>query len=391
MNEPIPFLRRYEFRLYPTPEQAARLHEVRMMMADLWNALKQRREDVYRREGRTLTFFDLTNEITDLRHQCPEWEAVPAITAHRVAKRLVDAYAAFFRRVKAGAGSASGYPKWQARARATSIPLGTMATTGWRLARRDAINPHAWRLHFGAVTRVRDPAHWIGARGILPAAPEDWRNGDILWRDGAWYLSLCVVMPSRRPRLPGVALALEFGTLDCFCLLDGVPATPLDLDRAIEIDATVDARKTARDIRWPRGAARRSEAYRAASDDIAAMSAQAARIRRNALHVWTARIVAGASSLAITTPAVRQDFATGRGDWRDPGAEVATVAAVNRRLRQYAVASAIQMLTYKAAEKGIPCQVAVRREPIVADLVAAGRETRRLRRAVRGIAGEARA
>jgi len=28
------------------------------MVVDLWNALLQRREDVYRRERRTLTFFD---------------------------------------------------------------------------------------------------------------------------------------------------------------------------------------------------------------------------------------------------------------------------------------------------------------------------------------------
>lgn len=40
-------IRRYTFKLYPTTKQSAVLHEQRMMMANLWNALLQRREDVY--------------------------------------------------------------------------------------------------------------------------------------------------------------------------------------------------------------------------------------------------------------------------------------------------------------------------------------------------------
>src|SRR3954465_4257386 len=107
--------RRYLFKLYPTVEQAINLHEQRKMMADLWNALKQRREDVYRRERRSLTYFDLTNEITTLRHECPEWADIPAITAHRVAKWLTDSYQAFFRRLKAG--EEPGYPGWKRRER----------------------------------------------------------------------------------------------------------------------------------------------------------------------------------------------------------------------------------------------------------------------------------
>jgi hypothetical protein len=47
-NAPVQ-LRRYSFGLYPSSEQSAELHQQRMMMADLWNALLQRREDVWRR------------------------------------------------------------------------------------------------------------------------------------------------------------------------------------------------------------------------------------------------------------------------------------------------------------------------------------------------------
>ena len=95
-------MRRYAFKLYPSADQAVALHEQRMMCADLWNALLQRREDVYRREKRTLTRFDLEYEITALYRECPEWRALSTWTARRVNKRLDDAFAAFFRRLKAG-------------------------------------------------------------------------------------------------------------------------------------------------------------------------------------------------------------------------------------------------------------------------------------------------
>src|SRR5688500_17041915 len=42
-------LRRYEFKLYTTYDQDAVLHRQRMMVADLWNALLERHEEIKRR------------------------------------------------------------------------------------------------------------------------------------------------------------------------------------------------------------------------------------------------------------------------------------------------------------------------------------------------------
>lgn len=406
-------MRRYLFKLYPTPSQAAVLHQQRKMMADLWNALKQRREDVYRREGRSLTYFDLTNEITTLRHECPEWAIVPAVTAHRVAKWLTDSYAAFFRRLKKG--EAPGYPRWQRRETATTIPLGTMDKTGWRVEQRDD-NPFSWRLHYKSVTDVKNRATWMHARGRIPArrdsesksapAPtesitpgsshrkvmasesvtvSDWRNADIIWRDNHWWLSVCVDIEPRRSggRFP-VTIALDL--LDDFARVNGIAETPAELIEVLAIQSDIDRLKSERDVRWPRGAKLSDEAraeLAEANAEIADISAYVARKRRNALHVWSANIVARASDITVIAPPVRDAVASPRGDDKRWGAHVETVSGLNRQVLSQAPATAIRMLKYKAEEAGIRCDVVEDPAPKIAvggDLVSAGKQMRRARR-----------
>src|SRR5262245_52003408 len=97
--------RRYTWKLYPTPQQTVALHEQRMLMVDLWNALLQRHEDIWRRtrgqkgvvhcEARSsYTFFDMTSEITELRRECPEWAALSVWSAHGTAEALDNAFKA---------------------------------------------------------------------------------------------------------------------------------------------------------------------------------------------------------------------------------------------------------------------------------------------------------
>ena len=374
-------MRRYLFKLYPTPAQAALLDEQRKMMADLWNALKQRLEDVYRREGRMLSYFDLTNEITGLRHECAEWQIIPSVSAHRVAKWLIDSYRAFFRRVKAG--EAPGYPGWRRRERATTVPLGAMDKTGWRLEQRHD-NPLSWRLHYKSVTDVKQPAGWIHGRGRLPAAPTDWRNADIIWRDGGWWLSICVIV--ERHRIPGRAvLCVEFDLIDCFARINGIGENPPGMPEQYQLDE-IDRLKGARDQRWPHNK-KRSELeereFRAANGEIARLYAYLARCRRNALHVWTARVIARASHLTIVAPTVREQTRSARGSAKNWGANIGIVSEINRNTLAQAPALAIAMLKYKAAEAGIRCDIVDDPDPQIAvarDLVVAGKELRRARR-----------
>jgi transposase len=420
--------RRYQFKLYPTAGQAAVLHEQRLMMADLWNALRQRIEDTYRRERHMLSFFDLTNEITELRHECPEWRKVPAITAHRVAKVLTESYAAFFRRLKVG--EAPGYPGWRSRRNATGIPLGTMGKTGWRIEQR-ADNPKSWRLHYGSVTDIRHPETWIHARGSRYAGTvredrgklcriETWRNADILWRGNMWWLSICVDRIadsaetesntcSQRSESVGVSpiggspqsdsdlgtglpVRIEFDLIDCFAHVNGLPQWPFNnrfAQHIGRIEADIDYLKSERDQRWPKGK-RRSDSehveFVAANREIRGLYARVKRIRANAMHVWTSAIVRSASDITIMAPKLKNNVKTPRGTERQWGAEVSTVSTLNRHTLSQAPGMAIAMINYKAEQRGIRCDVVTDDSPLIAvgqELVTAGKQRRRAQRVVK--------
>jgi len=141
----------------------------------------------------------------------------------------------------------------------------------------------------------------------------------------------------------------------------------------------INALKSRRD-QFPRG----SEEHRDLGALIARLEARRARRRREALHVWTTRIVARASALTIVKPAedLRDETRSGRGDARSWGAAVETKAALNKSILDQAPGAAIQMLAYKAAEAGVPCEVtAAHGKTAVGDAVV--RTTKQVRRARR--------
>jgi hypothetical protein len=137
-----------------------------------------------------------------------------------------------------------------------------------------------------------------------------------------------------------------------------------------------------RDRRYRRGSWRWREAKRI----IARRKAREARRRREALHVWTTRLVRNACDLTVVSPRIKQHTQSPRGNAAEWGANVETVSMLNRNTLSQAPASAVQMLTYKAAEASIRCDVIIDEAPLLAvghDLVAAGKSHRRTKRAIK--------
>jgi transposase len=214
-------LRRYTFKLYVTAAQEAALREQLLMMGQLWNALLQRREDVYRREGRTLGKRDQYKEITALRAECPEWAALSVAAARGVADRLDKAFKAFFQRAKKGAGAQSGYPRYKRADRWSSISFTEACGSGWNISRANVYAPQSSKPAGGWLVYVKGIPGQMKARGRLPAAPLDWRTGEILLRDGAWWLSVAVEMPCRR-KAGTERITISFDLIDEFARVERV-------------------------------------------------------------------------------------------------------------------------------------------------------------------------
>src|SRR5690606_18999549 len=71
-------------------------------------------------------------EIKYLRRECPEWQELNADTPAQVIFKLDEAFKAFFKRAKSGAGAASGYPRYKRTKDGDSIPF-RVNGKGWRL------------------------------------------------------------------------------------------------------------------------------------------------------------------------------------------------------------------------------------------------------------------
>ena len=206
-----PVLRRYTFKLYPNAGQLDALERQRRMHCDLYNGLLQQRIDHYRHEverhgksARGLTYFDQCKHLTALRHAIPEWAELSYTSKMRTAKRLDDAYKAFFRRAKQGLGHQSGFPKYKSSRYYPGVPFGK-PKTGWNIE----FHGKSGSAYFQAVPgRVK-------LRGKFPSDPLKIKTCDLLWRDERWWASLVVEIHARREAGSGKA-EVEFDLVDSF-------------------------------------------------------------------------------------------------------------------------------------------------------------------------------
>jgi transposase len=180
-------------------------------------------------------------------------------------------------------------------------------------------------------------------------------------------------VPGKRP------VTVDFDLIDGLARVDGELETPEPLSRIAALARDLDRMKSERDRRWPRPA-RADPDWQDADTEIRRLSARIARARRDCLHVWTTRIVQRASDLTIHSPRISEHTSTPRGDEREWGAHTSTVSELNRSVLSYAPAMAVQMLSYKAEEAGIRCDVVIDEAPAIAigaAMVQAGQDLRR--------------
>jgi transposase len=195
--------RRYTFKLYPTPRQAAALNDQLRLHAALWNGALQERMDCYRLTGKSLSYYDQAKHLKTIRADDPAYAALSSGSLERTLKNLDLAFQAFFRRVKAGAGASSGFPRFKAAARHDCLPF--RDGSGW------SMRPSAsgWRIYLKGIVGL------IRARGRFPAAIDEFRTMEVLRRDGGWWLSVVVRMQPRR-RAGATALTIRLDLIDQF-------------------------------------------------------------------------------------------------------------------------------------------------------------------------------
>jgi putative transposase len=111
----------FKHRLYPTRAQGEALTAMLGAFCDLYNAALQQRIEAYRRCGLTLRYGDQAAELKAVRAADDRLAGYSFSAEQQVLRRLDKAFAAFFRRLKAG--EKPGFPRFRAKARFDSAEV----------------------------------------------------------------------------------------------------------------------------------------------------------------------------------------------------------------------------------------------------------------------------
>ena len=326
------------------------------------------------------TEFDLGEMISRMREECPEWRDLSTWTPRRVATSFCAAWQGFLRRAKNGDGASSGYPRYKSRRHALAVPHRCLS--GCKITKSD-------RRERDFIVRLAGIGD-VHARNQVPAHVNAFNDADVRFLNDHWEISVAVEIEPRRESWPvRKPMTIEFDLIEGFARVNGVLETPPGLIAAQALDDRRQSLQADFDLKWPRGKRLTDDERQERSDDwraVSRLAARIARVRSNALHVWSKRLVERASVLSVKKPPMRAATATPRGDEKQWGAAVKTVSSLNRNALSYAPAMAVQMIEYKAKELGISVQVTEDKAPEIAigeKLVAAGKAVRKSKRAIR--------
>ncbi|MDX3227445.1 transposase [Streptomyces sp. ME19-01-6] len=105
-------IRTYKFRLRPTVRQEQALREMLRDHCRMYNAALQERRDAYRHSSKTsITYGQQSAQLKEIRAVDPDQARWSFSSQQATLRRLNKAFAAFFRRVKAG--DKPGYPRFK--------------------------------------------------------------------------------------------------------------------------------------------------------------------------------------------------------------------------------------------------------------------------------------
>ena len=405
--------RRYVWRLYPTVEQQGDLLRQMAMCAQLWNALLSMCEQRYQRavqrtrsgglsfhchrcavlsadagklamceDHRHPSEFAMGYWITAMLAECQEWRALSTWTPRRVATSLAACWQAFFK--------GGGYPRYKAVARSFQLPH-RCRTPGSDRGGSGCLLTKSPRHRNSWTVKMKGVPGEVWARREQPTQFHEWMDADVHFKAGRWTISVAV---DAEPYHHGAnalrtATTVKFGVVGGLAEVNGEIEAPDKLLHAQLLDDRVSEMRAQFDVSWPRGKRLTDEERSHKAEDaleISRLAARVARVRSEALHEWSKRVVDRSSMLTITMPKIRESTATPRGDEREWGANVESVSSLNRSVLSFAPSLAASMLRYKAEQAGIRCTVVEDESPMVgvgADLVAAGKSTRRVRAKLR--------
>jgi putative transposase len=186
-------LKTFKYRLYPSEAQEKNLLLILKVAQNFYNMCLSERQWTYRLEGRSVSKNDQLRHVRHYKATFPQAQQVHSHVLQTAATDVDKAFAAFFRRVKAG--EKPGYPRFKGRNRFHSFGFKEYGN-GFKLDGR--------RLKIFGAGRI--PVRWH--RPI----EGDIKTVRIVYKAGRWYACFACDVPDKLP-LPetGRAVGIDVG------------------------------------------------------------------------------------------------------------------------------------------------------------------------------------
>ncbi len=330
--------RKVTFKLDPNAAQTARLESWIRLHCELYNAALEERIDAWRKAGKSISYYEQQNALPQIKADRPEFVELGSHALQQTLRRLDLAFAAFFRRVKAG--QTPGFPRFKAAKRFSGFAYPDPA--GWKLME------HGGR---GATLRLGsgEAAMSIRARGQhrfgIDAKPNDIT---LTRRNGQWFVSVTLRVPDAacaRQRTDEQRRGVDFGINDWATFDDGQTiANP----RWVRVELPRLAALQRQRARKRRGSVR----HKRLGMDIARLHDRIANLRRDFVHKETTKMVRQCAVLATEQLSPKTMSRSAKGTVEAPGRRVRQKAGLNREILSAGFGMAHQMLAYKAEEAG---------------------------------------
>ncbi|MGC9237900.1 MAG: RNA-guided endonuclease InsQ/TnpB family protein, partial [Thiomonas sp.] len=300
--------RKVTFKLYPNAAQSARLEVWTRLHCELYNAALEERIDAWRKERKSISYFDQQNTLPEIKAARPEFIELGSHALQQTLRRLDLAFQSFFRRVKAG--QTPGFPRFKALRRFSGFAYPDPA--GWKLLQNG---------HRGATLRLGsgESAMSIRARGQHRFGADAKPNDITLTRrNGAWFVSVTLRVPEEacaRQRTGDARRGVDFGVTGWATFDDGQTiANPRWMREELPRLAALQRQRA----RKKKGSLR----YKRLSQRVARLHDRIANLRRDFVHKETTKMVQQCAVLATEQLAPKNMSRSARGTVDAPGRRV---------------------------------------------------------------------
>ncbi|MDD5591575.1 MAG: transposase [Dehalococcoidales bacterium] len=120
--------RTFKYRVNANKQTMANAESWLNLCRQLYNACLEQRIIAYKTSRKSISKYEQMRQVTELRHEFPEYKDIDAQCLTEVVKHIDWAYQSFFRRVKSG--DKPGFPRFKGRDRYDSF---TLRQNSWKL------------------------------------------------------------------------------------------------------------------------------------------------------------------------------------------------------------------------------------------------------------------